>query len=70
MIRGTNVTEVIHSMPNEDIIRITGTGYRPRSYCITFVINGETTRVEYDLNEIKFLGKIIDEFLEKNKLYE
>jgi len=69
MISGTNVTEVIHSMRNEDIIRITGAGWRPRTYCITFVINGKTTKVEYDLDEIKFLRKIIDEFIEKNRLY-
>lgn len=71
MIDGTEVFEITESLPNGDIIRLVGNGWKPRTIYLE-IITGST--IPYDLNvtkikiddkqSMKMLASKITEFLE------
>jgi hypothetical protein len=69
MKSGTNVNEITDSLPNGDILRLLGNGWRPRSQMLT-IVSGEKIFELDCLDSIKYLHVRLGEFLAMEKKQE
>jgi len=67
MISGTDVVEIIKSLPySQAIIRIVGKGWRPRSHSFEIVHDGKVIKIERE-EDMAVLHNAIADFLDAEK---
>lgn len=63
MISGTRAAEITESLPTGEIIRIFGTGDRPRSYSLEIIDIEDNESVKiYSLENLKIIASILKRF--------
>lgn len=68
MTTGTNVNEIIESLPNGDIVRLIGNGWHPRNKKIE-IIQPKIDKITLidGIENIEMIGELIARFLEKEE---
>jgi len=67
MKQGTRVNEITESLPNGDIIRILGNGWKPRTRSLEIITSKNGRAKIDDYPSLKELSKKLTEFLKEEK---
>ena len=68
-MQGTNVVEVLETLPDETVVKVYGNGWRPRSYSLKIYRDGNYMEITGEDNITSFMD-ILNKFYKKEMEYE